>query len=58
VGIPALLRSDMYGANGWIPLLSYAPSTNSNGGYHPFQTPISLTGDVNISQLWQDGIQA
>jgi hypothetical protein len=58
VGIPALLRSDIDGANGWIPLLSYAPSTNSNGGYHAFQTPISLTGDVNISQLWQDGIQA
>ena len=58
VGIPALLRSDMYGANGWIPLLSYAPSTNSDGGYGSFRTPISLTGDVNVSQLWQDGIQS
>jgi hypothetical protein len=58
VGIPALLRSDVYGANGWIPLLSYAPSTNSDGGYASFRTPISLTGDVNISQLWQYGVQA
>jgi hypothetical protein len=58
VGIPALLRNDTYGANGWIPLLSYAPSTNSDGGYASFRTPISLTGDVNISQLWQYGVQA
>jgi hypothetical protein len=58
VGIPALLRSDIYGVNGWIPLLSYAPSTNSDGGYASFRTPISLTGDVNISQLWQYGVQA
>jgi hypothetical protein len=57
-GMPELLRSDSYGTSGWIPLLSYAPSTNSDGGYSGFRTPISLIGDVNIGQLWQDGVQA
>jgi hypothetical protein len=58
VGIPALQRNDAIGNYGWIPLLSYAPSTNSDNGYYQFKTPISLIGDVNIGQLWQDGIQA
>jgi hypothetical protein len=58
VGIPELQRSDIYGANGWIPLLSYAPSSNSDGAYNTGKTPISLMGDVNIGQLWQDGIGA
>jgi len=58
VGIPQLLRNDIYGAAGRIPLLSYAPSTNSDGRYPGFRTPISLIGDVNISQLWQYGIHA
>jgi len=58
VGIPELLRKDIYGTSGWIPLLSYAPSTNSNGGSSIVKSPISLIGDVNVSQLWQDGIQA
>ena len=58
VGIPELLRTDIYGPNGWIPLLSYAPSTNSDGGYYAEKSPISLIGDVNLSQLWQDGVQA
>ncbi len=58
VGIPELLRTDIYGPNGWIPLLSYAPSTNSDGGYYAGKSPISLIGDVNVSQLWQDGVQA
>ena len=57
-GIPELLRKDMYGAIGWIPLLSYAPSTNSDGGNYTEKSPISLIGDVNVSQLWQNGIQA
>ena len=34
VGIPEFLRTDIYGPHGWIPLLSYAPSTNSDGGYY------------------------
>ncbi len=58
VGIPELLRKDAYGSTGWIPLLSYAPPTNSDGGYSGLKAPISLIGDVNIGQLWQDGIQA
>jgi hypothetical protein len=58
VGIPALLRADIYGSLGFIPLLSYAPSTNSDGGYAGFKSPISLIGDVNLSQLWQYGIKA
>jgi hypothetical protein len=58
VGIPELMRKDIYGAAGWIPLLSYAPPTNSDGGYYTMKSPISLIGDVNVSQLWQDGIQA
>jgi hypothetical protein len=58
VGIPELLRKDIYGPAGWIPLLSYAPSTNSDSRYWVMKSPISLIGDVNVSQLWQDGIQA
>lgn len=58
IGIPQLLRNDIYGFVGRIPLLSYAPSTNSDGRYPGFRTPISLIGDVNISQLWQYGIHA
>jgi len=57
-GIPELLRTDLYGPAGWIPLLSYAPSTNSDGGYYTAKSPISLIGDVNVGQLWQYGIQA
>ncbi len=58
VGIPQLLRNDIYGFAGRISLLSYAPSTNSDGGYAGFRAPISLIGDVDISQLWQYGIHA
>jgi len=57
-GIPELLRTDIYGATGWIPLLSYAPSTNSDGVNPSYKSPISLIGDVNVSQLWQYGIHA
>ena len=57
-GIPELLRTDLYGSIGWIPQLSYAPSTNSDGGYYPEKSPISLIGDVNVSQLWHYGIQS
>jgi hypothetical protein len=57
-GIPELLRTDIYGTTGWIPLLSYAPSTNSDGGYSAYKSPISLIGDVNVGQLWQYGIHA
>jgi hypothetical protein len=56
--MPGLLRTDNYGTGGWIPLLSYVPSTNSDGGSSILRTPISLIGDVNISQLWQDGVKA
>jgi hypothetical protein len=58
VGIPELLRTDLYGTSGWIPMLSYAPSTNSDGGNSGDKSPISLIGDVNVGQLWQYGIPA
>jgi hypothetical protein len=58
LGLPALLRADMYNISPTIPLLSYAPSANSSGLYRGFNAPISLIGDVNISQLWQYGIPA
>jgi hypothetical protein len=59
VGIPGLLRGNLLGANGLTPLLSYSPSTNSSG-ISPSSTrsPIQFFGDVNIGQLWQNGLQA
>ena len=59
VGIPGLLRGNMLGASGWTPLLSYSPSMSSSG-LTPSSTssPIQLLGDVNIGQLWQNGVQA
>jgi hypothetical protein len=59
VGLPELLRHDILGASGFIPLLSYAPSLNSGGEQlAASRSPIQLLGDVNISQLWQYGIPA
>lgn len=58
-GIPGLMRSNMLGANGLIPLLSYSPSINSsNISPSSSKSPTQLIGDVNIGQLWQNGIQA
>jgi hypothetical protein len=58
VGLPELLRNDMYGTDGEVSLLSYAPSTNSNGSSSATKTPISLIGDAEVSQLWQHKVQA
>jgi hypothetical protein len=58
VGLPALLRNDMYNISSTIPYLSYAPSINSAGLYRAYNAPISLIGDVNLSQVWHYGIQS
>ena len=59
VGLPALSRQDtLSGASAVIPFLSYAPSINSSGLYQGFSSPISLLGDVNLSQLWQYSTKA
>jgi hypothetical protein len=59
VGLPALLRSDILGISGFIPSLTYAPSLNSwNMSPASSKSPIQFIGDVNIGQIWQNGIQA
>ncbi len=59
VGLPALSRSNMIGASGWTPLLSYSPSITSAGiGPSSSASPAQIMGDLNIGQLWQDGIPA
>jgi hypothetical protein len=58
VGLPAILRNDMYNISSTIPYLSYAPSINSAGLYRAYNAPISLLGDVNLSQVWHYGIRA
>ncbi len=58
VGLPALLRSDMYNISATIPFLSYAPSINSSGLYRAYNAPMSLIGDVDLSQIWHYGVQA
>jgi hypothetical protein len=58
-GVPGLMRGNMLGANGLTPLLSYSPSMNSSGiSPSTSKSPMQLIGDVNIGQLWQNGIQA
>ncbi|MFY9853064.1 MAG: hypothetical protein WAK26_04200, partial [Terracidiphilus sp.] len=59
VGLPALSRQDTFSStSAVIPLLSYAPPMNSIGLSQSYDSPISLLGDVNLSQLWQYGIKA
>jgi hypothetical protein len=59
VGLPALSRQDTFsGTSATIPFLSYAPSINSSGLSQSYYSPISLLGDVNLSQLWQYGVKA
>ncbi|HEY1209594.1 MAG TPA: hypothetical protein VGE85_09505 [Terracidiphilus sp.] len=60
VGVPALSRNSLYGGTGgWFPALFYAPSLSSGNFYSGLtRSPIQLLGDVNIGQLWQDGVQA
>jgi hypothetical protein len=58
VGLPTLQRNDLNNISSTIPFLSYAPSVNSSGLYRGYYAPISLIGDVNISQLWQYGVHA
>jgi hypothetical protein len=58
-GIPELLRSNMAGISGHFPLLAYSPSLNSTGvPPAASKAPMQLIGDVNIGQLWQNGIQS
>ena len=59
VGLPALSRQDTFSStSAVIPFLSYAPSINSSGLSQTYYSPISLLGDVNLSQLWQYGTKA
>jgi hypothetical protein len=64
VGLPAIARSDMGGSNGWVSLLNYVPSINSIGtgnygtGVTAYVAPTELTGDVNLSQIWNYGVKA
>ncbi len=58
VGLPALLRGDLAGFSSVTPFLSYAPSINSSGLPQGYRAPISLVGDVNLSQIWQYGVPA
>jgi hypothetical protein len=59
VGVPGLSRNNILGASGWSPLFSYAPSMISSGASPAASaSPIQLIGDVNVSQLWNYGIQA
>jgi hypothetical protein len=57
-GIPSLQRYSIEGSNGYLPFLAYAPSNKSMGNNGAYNTPMQLIGDVNVSQLWQYGIQA
>jgi hypothetical protein len=58
-GVPNLTRYNVTGTSGYIPFLSYAPSFNSTAlAPSASAPPIQLIGDVNVSQLWQYGIQA
>jgi hypothetical protein len=54
VGIPALMRDDIGSGS----FLSYAPSFNSLAAANYAPEPISLIGDVEVSQLWQHGVEA
>jgi len=59
VGIPGLSRSNILGASGPIPLLTYSPSIASSGiSPSSESSPTQLMGDLNINQLWQYGIHA
>jgi hypothetical protein len=63
IGIPAMARGNMNGnlsnsGSGYVPFYTYSPSTQSNNGSIYDEAPIQLFGDVNISQLWQDGVKA
>jgi hypothetical protein len=62
-GVPALVRNDIGGTNGYISLLSYAPAFKSNSGFESSAygnnaAPVQLAGDVNFGQLYQYGIHA
>jgi hypothetical protein len=56
-GIPGLLRNNMLGASGFIPLLAYSPSISSMSPASS-KSPMQFMGDVNIGQLWQNGTKA
>jgi hypothetical protein len=61
IGMPSLLRNVNLGTAGFTSLLVYEPSLKSaNVGSQStmFNTPIQLIGDVNLSQIWQHGVQA
>ena len=59
IGIPGLSRSNQLGSTGIIPLLTYAPPLNSSGTQPAAsESPVQIMGDLNIGQLWQNGIQA
>jgi hypothetical protein len=63
VGLPALIRQDQSGYEGYIPSLTYAPSSKSMGSISTgFNAELAMAsqcvGDCNIGQLWQYGIPA
>jgi hypothetical protein len=59
VGLPALTRADIGGPSGIMPFFSYSISANSAGlGGGRDTATTQFIGDVNVSQLWQDGIKA
>jgi hypothetical protein len=56
-GIPSLQRYNIEGTISYVPFLAYAPSQKSILS-NTYNSAIQLIGDVNVSQLWQYGIQA
>jgi hypothetical protein len=61
VGLPALERQYLSGSGGFQTHLSYGPSQKAQGIVGSFAAYTTLDqhiGDLNYSQIWQDGIQA
>ena len=58
VGIPALSRINTTGSAGSLPFLSYSPSWSMGIRAGSSKAVLSLLGDVNIGQLYQNAVQA
>jgi hypothetical protein len=58
VGIPALSRINTTGSAGSLPFLSYSPSWSMGIRAGSSKAVLSLLGDVNIGQFYQNTVQA
>ncbi len=61
-GLPSIARSDIEGSSGWLADFTWCPSIKLAGFTSPSLLAAACVhqflGDVNIGQLWQDGIPA